>query len=165
MGRTVERRVRPRLRPPVAVRVLFGVSATAMVVFNVALMLSDRAPGALRRLFGDAADRLSERIDAGARVTAEQLPDSDVVVHIAVWAVATALVALTVWTWRGLAVSAAVVLAASVIVELSQGVYSATRVVEGTDLLANAAGVGVGAVAAASAYVAWSAAAALFGRS
>src|SRR6056297_157284 len=165
MGRTVERRVRPRRRPPAAARVLFGISALAMVAFNVALMLSDRAPGALRRVFGDAADRLSERIDAGARVTTEQLPDSDAVVHIVVWAAATALVALTVWTWRGLAVAAAGVLAASVIVELGQGVYSSTRVVEGTDVLANAAGVLAGAVVAASAYITWSAVAALFDRS
>ena len=165
MGAAGERRVRPRRRPPVAVRALLGVSATARVVFTVALMLSDRAPGALRRLFGDAADRLSARIDAGARVSTDQLPDSDVVVHIVVWATATALVALTVWSWRGLAVAAAAVLATSVIVELSQGIYSTTRVVESADLLSNAAGVGVGAVVAASAYVTWSAAAWLFDRS
>lgn len=161
MGRNGERRVRPARRPPMALRAVFGLVGLATMLFNVALMLSDRAPGVLTQVFGDAIDRLSARIDAGARVTTEQLPDGDAVVHIGVWAAATLLVALTVWTWWGLLLTAATVLAASVLVEAAQGVYSTTRAVERSDVLANIVGVGVGAVVAAGCYLAWSAVAAL----
>jgi len=86
---------RPRSRPPVGVRIiaaLFGVSA---LLFNAALMLSDRAPGLTRRVLGGAQRRLSERIDADSRVRLAadgRLPESDAIVHIGVWAVAIILV-------------------------------------------------------------------------
>lgn len=143
-------------RPPVGVRAIFGVLGLAVILFNAALMLSDRAPGFLRRGFGDAVVGLSYRIDATARVPAEQLPESDVVVHIIVWATATALVGLMIWTWRGLLAACLVVLATSVAVEIAQGVYSTTRVVERSDALANAIGVGLGALVAVVAYISWS---------
>ena len=147
---------RPSRRPSVGLRALFGLLGLAVVLFNVALMLSDRAPGFLRRAFGDVVVGLSDRIDATARVPAEQLPGSDVVVHIAVWATAMALVGLTIWTWRGLMAASLVVLATSAVVEIAQGVYSSTRVVERSDALANAVGVGVGTLVAISAYISWS---------
>jgi len=145
--------------------VLFGLLGLGVVLFNVALMLSDRAPGFLRRVFGDAVDRLFERIDAGARIPADQLPGNDAIVHIAVWATAMALVGLTVWTWRGLVISAVGVLAISVFVEVGQGVYSSSRAVERSDVLANTLGVALGTVAAAMAYLLWSIGSVLFGRS
>jgi len=159
-----ERTVRPYRRPSVGVRALFGLLGIGVVLFNVALMLSDRAPGFLRRVFGDAVDRLSARIDADARLPAEQLPDSDAVVHIAVWAAAMLFVGLTVWTWRGLVIAAIAVLAISVFVEVGQGLYSTSRAVERSDVLANAVGVSVGAVATAMAYLLWSAGSVLFRR-
>ncbi len=142
---------------------MFGLLGVAVVAFNVALMLSDRAPGFLRRLFGDAVDRLSDRIDQAPRLPADQLPSSDSIVHIAVWGAAMALVGLTVWSWRGLVVAAIGVLAVSAVVELGQGVYSSTRSVEFSDALANAMGVVAGTVAAALAYLAWSAGSILLG--
>ena len=145
--------VRPVHRPPIVLRVLVGLVGVASVVFNVAIMLSDRAPGFLRRIFGDAVVRLSE-----------QLPETDAIVHITVWAAATALVALTIWTWRGLVVAALTMLVVSAAVEVGQGVYSSTRKVEIGDALANAAGVTIGATAAAAAYLVWSAVAASLGR-
>ena len=156
--------VRPVHRPPIVLRVLVGLVGVASVVFNVAIMLSDRAPGFLRRIFGDAVVRLSERIDANGRLPAEQLPETDAIVHITVWAAATALVALTIWTWRGLVVAALTMLVVSAAVEVGQGVYSSTRKVEIGDALANAAGVTIGATAAAAAYLVWSAVAASLGR-
>lgn len=63
-----------------------------MALFNVALMLSDRAPGFLRRTFADTA----------GRIAADRLPESAAVTRIAVWATATVLMGLTIWTWRGL---------------------------------------------------------------
>jgi hypothetical protein len=145
-------------------RAMFGLLGAGVVVFNVALMLSDRAPSFLRRLFGDAVDRLSDRIDQAPRIPSDQLPSSDALVHIAVWGAATALVGLTVWTWRGLAVAALGVFGLSVVVEVGQGVYSSSRSVEVSDAMANAAGVAVGTVTAAIALLLWSAASSLFGR-
>jgi hypothetical protein len=86
-------------------------------------------------------------------------------VHIAVWGAATALVGLTIWTWRGLAGAAAGVLALSLAVEVGQGVYSTSRSVEMSDALANAAGVALGTLGAALGFVLWSAGSVLFGRS
>lgn len=151
-------------RPPIGLRALFGVLGLAVVLFNIALMLSDRAPGFLRRVFGDAVVRLSERIDATARIPAGQLPESDAVVHIAVWAAAMLLVGLTIWTWRGLLIASLAVLTTSAGVEIAQGVYSSSRAVERTDAIANTIGVVLGTLLAASAYLLWSIGAAL-GRS
>ncbi len=151
-----ETTVRPARRPPIGLRALFGLLGLATVLFNAALMLSDRAPSVLRRVFGDAVVRLSERIDAAGRIPAEQLPETDAIVHIAAWAAATVLVGLTIWTWRGLVIGALTVLAVSIVVELGQGVYSSSRVVEADDAIANAAGVALGTVLAALAYLAWS---------
>jgi hypothetical protein len=153
--------VRPVSRPPIGVRALFGVLGLAVVVFNVALMLSDRAPGVLKAVFGDAVVRLSDRIDAGARIPSERLPESDVVVHVVVWAAAMVLVGLMLWTWRGLLFGSLAMLAASAVVEIAQGVYSSTRAVERSDVVANAIGVGLGALVAAAAYVLWSIGAAM----
>jgi hypothetical protein len=146
-------------------RAVVGLLGLGVVVFNVALMLSDRAPGVLRRLFGDVVDRLSDRIDQAPRIPADQLPSNDAIVHIAVWGAATALVGLTIWTWRGLAGAAAGVLALSLAVEVGQGVYSTSRSVEMSDALANAAGVALGTLGAALGFVLWSAGSVLFGRS
>lgn len=143
---------------------MFGLLGAGVVMFNVALMLSDRAPSFLRRLFGDAVDRLSDRIDQAPRIPSDQLPSSDALVHIAVWGAAMALVGLTVWTWRGLAIAALGVFGLSLVVEVGQGVYASSRSVEASDAMANAAGIAVGTVTAATAYLLWSAGASLFGR-
>ncbi len=138
----------------------------AVLVFNALLMLSDRAPSALRRVGGDFVRRLFERVDAGARaadVLADpRLPESDAIVHVAVWAVAVGLVGLAVWTWRGLLVGAAAVFGASVVVEAAQGRWSDTRAVEASDVRANAAGVALGTIAVGLCYVTYSALSGLF---
>lgn len=138
------------------------------MLFNVALMLSDRAPSVTRRILGGFQRRLSERIDAGGKIhlaADEHLPESDAMVHIGVWAVAVILVGLTVWSWRGLALTAIVVFATSVATEIGQGRFSQTRSVEGGDIVANAIGTMVGVAVTACAYLAWSSAAALISRS
>ena len=137
-----------------------------MVVFNTALMISDRAPGLLRRLFGESMQRLSARIDAGARVTSvasdPRLPASDALVHIAVWALALGLVGVAVWTWRGLGLGAIALFGLSVVIELFQGRFSDTRAVELGDVVANAVGLALGGSAVAVCYLAWSTLARLF---
>lgn len=134
-----------------------------MLVFNAALMISDRAPG----LFGDSIQRVSERIDAGARVRSvasdARLPESDTLVHIGVWALAAGLVGIAVWSWRGLIVGGAVVFAGSLVVELSQDRLSDSRSFERSDVAANALGVALGVVATALCYIVWSAVARVFG--
>jgi len=158
----------PRHRPPVALRVVAALLGIAMLAFNAALMISDRAPSVLRRVFGDSARRLFERIDAGDRVSAitsdPRVPQSDALVHIAVWAVAIGLVGIAVWSWAGLVIGGATVLACSLVVEALQGRLSDTRAVEASDAAANALGVAVGATVVAGCYVMWSTAASVFGR-
>jgi hypothetical protein len=156
----------PTHRPPLPLRAFVALVAIGALIFNVLLMLSDRAPTALRRIGGDFVRRLFERIDAtdrAADVLADpRLPESDAVVHVAVWAIAVVLVGLAVWSWIGLAVGAAAVFAGSVVVEAAQGRYSDTRAVEGSDVRANLAGVLVGTAVVALCYLAYSAVAALF---
>lgn len=125
-------------------------------MFNVALMLSDRAPGLTRRLFGDFAARLSNRLDAAERLdglTDGSTVGSDAIVHIGVWAVATVLVGYAVWRWSSLIIAAAMVFAASVFVEVAQGRYSSTRAVEMSDVTANGIGVLLGTAAAGVTYL------------
>lgn len=138
---------------------LIGLCGFVAVGFTGALMLSDRAPGFLRVVFGERIRQLWERIDAGGRtdvITAGARPETDFVVHAAIWAVVTILVGLAVWSWFGLLASAVGVFGLSVVIELAQGRWSSTRQVELRDLAANALGVSVGVVAAAFVYAAWS---------
>lgn len=144
------------VRPPIALRIFIGLIGVGALLFNVTLMISDRAPGLTRRLFGDFAQRLADRLDASDTVDTDRLPGSDALVHIGVWAVATVLVALTVWHWWALVPIAVSVFVASVVVEIGQGRYSSTRAVELSDVLANAVGIGLGTTAAAVCMLGWS---------
>ncbi len=143
-------------RAPLALRIFIGVIGVGALLFNVVLMISDRAPAITRRMFGGFAQRLADRLDATSTIEAGGLPGNDAIVHIGVWAVATTLVALTLWRWSTLIPVAVAVFAASVMVELGQGRYSTSRAVEVSDLLANGVGVGVGISAAALCMLAWS---------
>lgn len=144
-------------RAPLAVRVLIGLCGVAVLLFNVALMMSDRAPGITRRLFGGFAERLADRLDASGTVDAADLPGNDAIVHIGVWAAATLLVVLTVWRWTALLPVAVAVFGASVVVEIGQGRYSSSRAVEVSDVLANAVGVAIGTGGAVACMAVWSA--------
>lgn len=150
----------PRDRPPLTLRLLFGLTSIAATLTAVALMLSDRAPGTVEAVFGDRARRLWVRVDASPRVglpSTSELPSTDVVIHVAVWAVIAGLVGLTLWTWRGLVVSAGVLTVASGLLELAQGRYATTRSVEISDAVANLMGIGVGLAAAGACFLIWSA--------
>ena len=70
------------------------------------------------------------------------------------WTVATILVALAIWTWRGLAVASILVFAYSVVVELAQGPFSA-RSVQFKDVVYNGLGVTVGVTIALIGYLLW----------
>jgi hypothetical protein len=156
----------PARKPPLPLRAFVALVAVAALIFNVLLMLSDRAPGALRRIGGDFVRRLFDRIDVGDRADAvladPRLPQSDAIVHVAVWAIAVALVGIAVWSWIGLLIGAVGVFAASIVVESAQSRYTDTRAVEASDVRANLAGVLVGTAFVALCYLAYSALAALF---
>lgn len=160
--------VGPRHRPPLALRALAGLLGVAMLLVTAALMVSDRAPRLVRRVGGDLAQRISERIDAdgrAARMASDpRIPESDALIHIGLWGVVVVLVGLAVWTWWGLVVAAAGVFAASVFVEVSQGAFADTRTVEVRDVIANGGGVALGTVAVAVCYLGWSALASTFSR-
>lgn len=158
---------RRQARPPFVLRMFAALAGVGASLVTVALLLSDRAPGLVETAFGDRARRLWERIDASERaqfVTEGELPQTDFVVHVLIWTVVAALVGLAVWSWRGLAVSAVLVATASGLLELAQGRYATTRVVEARDMIANLLGVGLGIALAALCYLVWSMFAAL-GRS
>lgn len=162
------RRWTPVDRPPVSGRLFVGLLGVAAMLTTAALLLSDRAPGVLRSLFGDRARRLWERIDTGNRVELASGPDitqPDFMVHVALWSVVTVLVGFAIWTWRGLLIAVAVLTVISVGLELAQGRYATTRNVQASDALANVVGIGAGATAAGLCYLAWSAAAAIVRRS
>ncbi len=158
----------PRVRPPFVARLGIGLLSVGAMSAAVALLLSDRAPGALRALFGERARRLWERIDASERVDlppGSELPSTDFLVHVAIWAVVAGLVGLAVWTWRGLAISAGVLAGASALLELAQGWFADTRAVEASDAVGNLIGIGLGLTAAAGCFIVWSTVAAIVSRS
>lgn len=158
LGRSREPHRSPRYRPPVALRAFTALLGMGAMAFAAALMISDRAPRVLRRLFGEDVRRLWDRIDASERaqfVNEANLPGADFVVHVVVWAVTVMLVAMAIWTWRGLTVAVGGVFASSVIIELAQGRFSDTRSVSLDDVVANGAGVALGACAVALMYLAW----------
>ena len=148
----------PGGRPLRGLRIPVALLGLANVAANGVIMLSDRAPGLLRRL--------STSVDAGvvraataagaARAAADaRIPQSDVHVHLAVWASAALLVGLAAWSWPSLLVGAGAVFALSAGMEAAQGLYSSTRSVQLADLVANAVGVAAGAGAAALVAVLW----------
>lgn len=131
---------------------------------TAALLLSDRAPGFLRSVFGDRARRLWARIDTGDRVdlaAGSQATQPDFMVHVALWAVVTVLIGFAIWTWRGLLIAVALLAVAGLGLELAQGRYASSRNVEASDALANLVGIGAGAATAGLCYVVWSGAAAI----
>lgn len=146
----------PRHRPPLWLRMVVGVSGLAVGASTAGIMLSDRAPGVLRRLSAGFVERVSEQIDTPGprRFTDDpRVPDGDLMVHITLWALATVLVGWSVWSWRGLAAGAAGVLTLSFAVEFAQERVTDTRVFEVGDLVANTVGVALGAAVAAGSYV------------
>ena len=138
-----------------AVPVLLGLAAFAA---NAVILLSDRAPGLLRRL--------SRRIDAGVDRAANatgldvpgrdvRVPQSDFDIHVAIWAVAALLVGLAMWSWLSLLVGSGLVFGVSVALELAQAGYTRSRSVQFDDVVANAVGVAGGTVAVAAFALAW----------
>jgi hypothetical protein len=125
---------------------------------NAAILLSDRAPGFLRRV--------SARIDAGVSRAATatgldvpgrdvSVPQSDFDVHVVIWALAALLVGLATWSWASLLLGSGLVFVASVGLELAQHAFSSSRTVQFDDLMGNAVGVVAGTCVVAALAILW----------
>ena len=133
----------------------FGLLGAAVLLMNAALMLSDRAPTAIRVFLGENARRVSERIDGDERARAAgevTVLQGDAIVHITVWSLATVFVGMAIWRWRGLLIASLCVLAYAAAVELAQGRFSTSRSVEGSDFVFNIVGVAGGMIAVAAVF-------------
>jgi len=127
------------------------------------LSLADRAPNAVKSALG-----VGQRVGSvGERTVGLDLLDRgdiplafDTVGHLVLWAVAGALASATFGrrTSRSFIIVMLITLSASV--ELGQGLLSATRRPELTDLVANGVGICIGVGAASAAWIVTS----LFGR-
>lgn len=136
-----------RIVPLLLAVVAFGV--------NLAILLSDRAPGLFRRLSLKVDAGVTRAANAAGAQSDVRVPQSDVDIHIALWAMATLLVGLAMWSWASLFLSAGAVLCASLVVEGSQAFLTATRTVQASDAAANVVGVVVGLVAVVAVAGAW----------
>lgn len=139
----------PGGRPFARWRWFVTVLALVAIAATVAVLLSARAPG----VFGDVSDRVSGRLNqrapgafdaAGRAVRRTGVDESDALAHIGLWSGAMLLAGLATWSWRSLAVAAVVVFAGSTGLELFQEQLSPTRITEWSDVVANAAGIGIG---------------------
>lgn len=132
-----------RWRGPLALVALCGLVAVT------ALLLSDRAPGAIDSVSERVAVRIDrEAPDARNRAveTLERsgIEERDTLAHIGLWSVATLLVGLASWSWRSLAGAVLVVAVGSTALELVQEALAPSRITEWRDVAANAAGIGLG---------------------
>ena len=125
---------------------------------NTVILLSDRAPGLLRRL--------SARIDAGVSRaagatgvdvpgTSVGVPRSDFDVHVLLWGVAALLVGLAAWSWFTLLLGSSAVFGTSVVLELAQERFTRLRTVQLHDVMGNAVGVVAGTCAVAAFALGW----------
>lgn len=148
----------PGGRPFRGLRLVPVLLSVAALAANAVILLSDRAPGLLRRI--------SSRIDAGVHRAAGaagvempaggvRAPQSDFDQHLLIWAVAAVLVGLATWSWASLLMGSAVVLGTSAALELAQQNYSRSRSAEIGDLLGNTAGVVAGTCAVAAFALGW----------
>ena len=145
-----------RHRPGLGVRSAVALAGIGVVVINAVLLLSDRAPRILRAVFGDGVRRITDRLDAGGRgnaaIAARDI-GGDSIVHFGLWAVATLVIGLAVWSWIGLVATSLAVAATSLMLEVAQGRYSSSRAVEASDAAFNLLGVVAGATVAAVLYL------------
>jgi hypothetical protein len=129
-----------------------GLCAVALLGAGL-LLLSDRAPGLLRRL--------SLRIDSGssraAQVASQARPQSDFEIHVAIWAMVAALVGLAMWSKRSVLASAVVVFVGSMIADVAQQMVTSTRSAQASDIVANGFGTlaGLGLVYGLAALMGW----------
>ncbi len=136
-------------------RWLAGLAAAVVLAVNTVVLLSDRAPGLLHRL----SDRLAVdtlRVTAAQVAPGSDLPRSYFLMHVALWALATALVGLAMGSTGSKVVAAGLVLLYSAGVELAQAMVTDSRSPQPADMVANTLGVAAGlAVAVGVGFALW----------
>ncbi len=161
VGRAHSTPLGPGGRPLRGLRVIPTLLVLGSMAANAAILLSDRAPGLLRRL--------SVKVDAGGSRAADVASrahistDSDFAVHVLIWGVATVLVGLAAWSWTSMLLGGAVVFASSLGLEVAQHFVTTTRNVQAADVAGNALGVAAGLAAVTVFAVIWRAARAAIG--
>ncbi len=157
----------PGGRPFRGLRVLALLLSLGGLAANALILLSDRAPGLLRRV----ARRIDVEVDRAAGAAGVDVPgsgvgvpQSDFDVHLVMWCVAAVLVGLGTWSWLSLLMASSTVLASSVVLEMAQGAYSRTRSVQFSDIVGNTLGVMIGTAVVAAFSLAWMVAVRLSGR-
>lgn len=136
----------PGGRPMARWRPLVALLAVAALVGAGLLLLSDRAPDVV----DEVADEVRRRAPSDTRRSVRDAVDrtgveeSDTFAHIGIWAAATVLVGLAMWSWRSLVAAVVVLVGGSTGLELVQEELAPTRISETSDLLANAVGIGLG---------------------
>ena len=157
----------PGGRPFRGLRVLALLLSLGGLAANALILLSDRAPGLLRRV----ARRIDVEVGRAAGAAGVDVPgsgvgvpQSDFDVHLVMWCVATVLVGLATWSWLSLFMASSTVLACSVVLEMAQGAYSRTRSVQFSDIVGNTLGVMIGTAVVAAFSLAWMVGARQFGR-
>lgn len=142
-------------RLPVPIRWLAGLAGLVVLAANTTVLLSDRAPGLLRRL-SDRLDASTLQMVSTQVTPGRQLAESDFMIHVALWAMATALVGLAMGSTWSRTVAAGTVLAYSAGLELAQGVFTSGRSPHLSDMAGNAVGVAAGlALAVTVGFLMW----------
>lgn len=124
---------------------LLAVGAFALVA--VTTSLSDRAPQALRSARERQAqitDEIEETFDVDVRqiVDRNEIPfETDDILHLIGWTVGTIIVGTSLRRWIRIEELAVLVFAGSVLIEVAQPMYSATRQFQIGDITTNALGV------------------------
>ena len=139
----------PGGRPFARWRWFVTLLALGAMAATVAVLLSVRAPNVFDDVSGRVTTRLDQRapeaLDAAERaVRRTGVEEPDTLAHVGLWSGAMLLAGLAAWSWSSLAVAVLVVFAISTGLELVQERLSPTRMTEWSDLLANAAGIGIG---------------------
>ena len=129
----------------------------ALVAFalNLAILLSDRAPGLFRRVSLKVDAGVARAASAAGAQSDPRVPQSDFDIHVVLWAVAALLVGLAIWSWGSLLLASAAVLTASMLVEGSQAFLTTTRTVQLGDAAGNVVGVMLGTAAVVAFGLAW----------
>ena len=120
---------------------------------NAAILLSDRAPGLLRRVSARIDVNGSRAADVASR--ARISTESDFAVHVVIWGVAAVLAGLAAWSWGSMLLGGIAVLGTSVALEAAQQFATTTRSVQESDIVGNALGVAAGLAAVTVLAVAW----------
>jgi hypothetical protein len=134
------------------VRPWIAVAGLVILALMLPIMLAERAPDLARGIgrWVETSDNALARFADSLR-----LPRSAFEIHVVAWAAAGLVAGLLSWSWRSFVALGAAALAASLGLEVAQGVLTETRSTSLSDAVGNTIGIAVGLGAAAVATLAW----------